>query len=212
MNPQQPGPPQEPDPNRTVRHRWPQPAAPDQPDTQPPFPAQPPYPSQPQSRPQGQPQPGPHHPGPHHPGQQYPAPQYPGQTNPGQPYPPPPQHQPGAWDEPPGTRRLPYTPDMFQDVAHVEAAPPRKAWWWVVVVGGVALLVAAVAVGAILWVRGSADPPATPKGERKTEQQPAGAPASPTPRRTFPTCSPPAGRRRNPAWSSRSPPRRRATR
>lgn len=73
----------------------------------------------------------------------------------------------------PGTRRLPYTPDMFPDVPQYEGKPPRRAWWWVVVVGGIALLVAALAVAVVLWVRSSnpvVDPQPQPQG------QPAGPP------------------------------------
>ncbi|MER7505230.1 hypothetical protein AB0L05_17480 [Nonomuraea pusilla] len=53
------------------------------------------------------------------------------------------------------TRRLPYTPDMLPDVPHYLAKPPRSAWWWTVLVGGLVLLIGAVAVGVVLWVRGN---------------------------------------------------------
>ncbi|MEU8248743.1 hypothetical protein [Nonomuraea sp. NPDC048916] len=90
--------PQEPDPNRTVRHRWPHPAPPGQ--------------------------------------------------------------------QPPGTQRLPYTPDMLPDVPQYEARPARSGWWWAIVVGGIAVLVAALAVAAILWMRAQtgAQAPAEPVG------------------------------------------------
>jgi hypothetical protein len=64
--------------------------------------------------------------------------------------------------DPPSTQRLPYTPDMLPDVSHYETKPPKSAWWWVVAVGGLVLLIAALAVAAVLWVRGSAD--AAPAG------------------------------------------------
>ncbi|MEV0595321.1 hypothetical protein [Nonomuraea cavernae] len=102
MTPERPG-PQEPDPSRTVRHRWPHPAPPEQ---------------------------GEH-----------------------------------------GTQRLPYTPDMLPDVPQYEARPSRSGWWWAIVVGGLAVLVAALAVAAILWMRAQDDAQA-PKG-------PVGAPAGP---------------------------------
>ncbi|MBF8187761.1 hypothetical protein ITP53_18880 [Nonomuraea sp. K274] len=95
MTPEQPGRPN-PDPNQTIRHRFPHPTRPTQ---------------------QG---------------------------------PPPRQGPPEA----PNTRRLPYTPDMFPDVPHYEARPPRSSWWWAIVAGGLVLAIAALAVAAVLWVRG----------------------------------------------------------
>lgn len=60
----------------------------------------------------------------------------------------------------PSTQHLDYTPDMLPDVPVYEAKRPRSGWWWAVVVGGLALLVVALAVGVVLWVRGNADLPA----------------------------------------------------
>lgn len=92
----------------------------------------------------------PHHPGPHEPD--------PGQTvrhRWPQPPPPPPQ-------QPPGTVRMPYTPDLLPDVPQYgEAKPPRSAWWWAILVGGIAVLVAGAAVAVILWAR-STSPPVKP--------------------------------------------------
>ncbi|MFG1706067.1 hypothetical protein ACFLIM_23010 [Nonomuraea sp. M3C6] len=88
---------QEPDPNETIRHRYPHPAQP---------PKAPP----------------------------------PGQGPPEAPY----------------TQRLPYTPDMLPDVPLYEAKPPKSGWWWVILAGGLVLLIAALAVAAVLWVRGNA--------------------------------------------------------
>ncbi|MEQ4720104.1 hypothetical protein [Nonomuraea sp. B19D2] len=83
---------------------------------------------------------------------------YPRPTQPPRPGTPPPQRQGPAQrpQEPPSTRRLPYTPDMLPDVPLYEAEPPRSAWWWAVVAGALVLLIAAVAV-AFLWGRASAD-------------------------------------------------------
>jgi hypothetical protein len=54
----------------------------------------------------------------------------------------------------PLTQRLPYTPDMLPDVPLYEAKPPKSAWWWVIVVGTLVLLIAALAIGVVLWVHG----------------------------------------------------------
>ncbi|MGN9846007.1 hypothetical protein ACTMTI_48605 [Nonomuraea sp. H19] len=70
------------------------------------------------------------------------------------PYPAPPPRQ----DPPmsPSTQRLPYTPDMLPDVPLYEAKPPKSAWWWMIVAGALVLLIAALAVAAVLWIRGTA--------------------------------------------------------
>jgi hypothetical protein len=44
---------------------------------------------------------------------------------------------------------------MLPDVPVYEAKQPRSGWWWFVVVGGIALLVAALAVGVVLWSSGN---------------------------------------------------------
>ncbi|GAA4091516.1 hypothetical protein ACIBH1_34010 [Nonomuraea sp. NPDC050663] len=62
--------------------------------------------------------------------------------------------QPAQPPEPPQTVRLPYTPDLFPDVAHVEAKPPRSAWWWVVVASVLLAVVAAAAIAIVLWSTG----------------------------------------------------------
>ncbi|MGP4096683.1 hypothetical protein [Nonomuraea sp. KM90] len=82
------------------------------------------------------------------------------------PTPPPPQPPDQGPPEAPYTQRLPYTPDMLPDVPLYEAKPPRSAWWWVIVASGLVLLIAAVAVAAVLWVRGNAEtgPRAAPAG------------------------------------------------
>ncbi|MER6948864.1 hypothetical protein ABT294_33075 [Nonomuraea sp. NPDC000554] len=72
---------------------------------------------------------------------------------------PPGQRQP---QQPSSTRRLPYTPDMFPDVRQYEARPARSGWWWVIAIGGLALLMAAIAIAAILWLRGNAAAPGKP--------------------------------------------------
>ncbi|MEW9553008.1 hypothetical protein [Nonomuraea sp. NPDC050783] len=64
-----------------------------------------------------------------------------------------PHPEPPRPAEPPATRRLEYTPDMLPDVQLYETRPPRSGWRWVIVVGGLVLLLAALAVAAVLWVR-----------------------------------------------------------
>ncbi|MEU4575912.1 hypothetical protein [Nonomuraea sp. NPDC023979] len=128
MNPEQPG---QPDPDVTIRRRWPQ-----QPTGPHPAPPSGPYPA-PLAGPPPRPNPGPH-PGP-------------------QPYgggPVPPHRQ----DDPPGsfTRRLPYTPDMLPDVPVYEAKAAKSGWWWMILVCGVALLAAALTAGFLFWVNGGA--------------------------------------------------------
>ncbi|MCA2183127.1 hypothetical protein LDL08_43920 [Nonomuraea glycinis] len=70
--------------------------------------------------------------------------------------PAPPAPHAGSLD-PAHTQRLPYTPDMLPDVPVYEAKQPRSGWWWLIVVGGIALLVAALAVGVVLWSSGNSD-------------------------------------------------------
>lgn len=70
--------------------------------------------------------------------------------------PTPPQPTPNAGSlDPSHTQRLPYTPDMLPDVPVYEEQQPRSGWWWLIVVGGIALLVAALAVGVVLWSSGN---------------------------------------------------------
>ncbi|MFI7448431.1 hypothetical protein ACIBQX_13115 [Nonomuraea sp. NPDC049714] len=68
---------------------------------------------------------------------------------------PAPPSPPAGSPDPSYTQRLPYTPDMLPDVPVYEAKQPRSGWWWFVVVGGIALLVAALAVGVVLWSSGN---------------------------------------------------------
>ncbi|MEV4292850.1 hypothetical protein AB0K40_45715 [Nonomuraea bangladeshensis] len=72
---------------------------------------------------------------------------------------PPPSREP---QDPPATRRLDYTPDMLPDVQLYEAKPPRAGWWWMIVVGGLVLLLGALAVAGILWVRSTQSSAAGP--------------------------------------------------
>ncbi|WP_219472193.1 hypothetical protein [Nonomuraea rhizosphaerae] len=72
----------------------------------------------------------------------------------------PPHQQQQQAGEPPGTRRLPYTPDMLPDVTQYEAPPPKSGWRWAIVVGGIAILVAAAAIAVILWGNSNAEKPA----------------------------------------------------
>jgi hypothetical protein len=143
MNPEQPG---QPDPDLTIRHRWPQQGPP----PHAPQPAQgtpPPYRNPPPGT-------GPaHRPRPGGPPPQGPRPGT-GPLQAPHPHPAPAQRPQHPQDDPPGgfTRRLPYTPDMLPDVPVYETKPARSGWWWMILVCGVALVAAALTIGFLFWV------------------------------------------------------------